>query len=166
LLRDGRGGTRDVTVSPGGPVAGVEQLLRKNVVGNQVLTLTSRVRELGGFDELLPAWQDHDLWLRLARRFGPGAAVAGHSYVCDQVSAAGRISSDPQRIDAAFERFRGKHPEYADPRLAACLELSRARYGRRTLTLRDLKLIAAASGVSRLLAEALLIYARLIPPRC
>jgi hypothetical protein len=131
-----------------------------------VLTLAARVREVGGFDESLPAWQDHDLWLRLARRFGRGIAVAGHTYVCDQVSASGRISSDPQRIDAALDRFLAKHAEYADPRLAACLELSRARYGARRLTLRQVALVARAAGVSRLLAEAVLIYAGLMRPRC
>ncbi len=165
LFRDGSE-VRQADVAPAVRSASLGKLLRKNVVGNQVLTLTARVREAGGFDESLPAWQDHDLWLRLARRFGAGAGIPGHSYVCDQVSASGRISGDPARIDAALERFRHKHPEYADPALAACLDLGRARYGGSRLTLRQLGLIASASGPSRLLAEALLIYVGLMRPRC
>lgn len=50
-------------------------LLYRNLIGNQVFTLTERVRSVGGFDETLTAAQDYDLWLRLVNRFGPARTL-------------------------------------------------------------------------------------------
>ena len=159
------GKPREGRVSPASVLATPARLLRKNMVGNQVLTLTARMRESGGFDEELQAWQDHDLWLRLARLYGAGLGVPGSTYVCDQISAPDRISSDAARIDSAMLRFTAKYAEYKDRRLQACLHLARARYGDVELAFRDVLRIAALEGVSPLAAEAMLVYAGWAKPR-
>ncbi|HUF81073.1 MAG TPA: glycosyltransferase [Burkholderiales bacterium] len=133
-------------------------LLRKNVVGNQVLTLTARMREVGGFDESLPAWQDYDLWLRLARRYGPAWGLPGHSYVFDQVSAEERISGDATLIEAAYRQFLEKHAEYAEPTLSAFLRLTRAAYGVGGFGLADAARVVVSAGVSRLSIDAACVY--------
>jgi glycosyltransferase involved in cell wall biosynthesis len=57
---------------PAGPeLITLDQLLHSNQIGNQVLTRTSRLLEVGLFDESLAAWEDYDLWTRLVLRFGP-----------------------------------------------------------------------------------------------
>jgi len=136
----------------------LETLLRKNVVGNQVLTLTARLREAGGFDESLPAWQDYDLWLRLVKKYGPGWGLPGHSYVVDEISAPERISSSADRIDAAYRRFSEKHPEYAKPTLRAFLRMTRAAYGLGGLSLGDVARIVVSAGVSRFSFDAACTY--------
>jgi glycosyltransferase involved in cell wall biosynthesis len=136
----------------------LDTLLRRNVVGNQVLTLTARMREVGGFDESLPAWQDYDLWLRLARRYGPAWGLPGHSYVFDQVSAEERISGDAARVNAAYRRFLDKHAEYANPALGAFLRLTRAAYGIGGLGLTDVARIVASAGISRTSGYAVYFY--------
>lgn len=48
----------------------IDDLLYSNYVGNQGLIKKERLLAVGGFDELLDAAQDYDLWIRLADRFG------------------------------------------------------------------------------------------------
>ncbi|HET9405281.1 MAG TPA: glycosyltransferase [Burkholderiales bacterium] len=136
----------------------LDSLLRKNVVGNQVLTLTSRLRDAGGFDESLPAWHDYDLWLRLVKRYGPGWGLPGHSYVVDEVSADERISGSADRIDGAYRRFLEKHVEYAEPTLQAFLRLTRAAYGLGGLSLADVARVVVSSGTTRASIDAVYYY--------
>jgi glycosyltransferase involved in cell wall biosynthesis len=135
LRRDG-GATR--LRIPLKQAARLRDLLKRNIVGNQVLTLTSRLRELGGFDERLPAWQDYDLWIRLVKAFGDGKAAGGISYVHTVDRSLASISGDVDKIRGAFELFLAKHAEYADRELLLCLRLAKACYGLDALTIKDL----------------------------
>lgn len=117
----------------------LRELLKKNMVGNQVLTLTKRMRAVGGFDSALLAWQDHDLWIRLVRSFGEGQAAGGLSYVHTADESVIRISSDLTRVNKAYEIFKSKHPEYSDPWLDSCLRLGMARYGINALRFHDVR---------------------------
>jgi glycosyltransferase involved in cell wall biosynthesis len=83
-------------------------LLYANHAGNQVLTELSRMRALGGFDEAMPSWQDYDMWIRLADRFGP-AVRSRHvlSFVDDDRSRA-RIRNSTKRAEGS-QLFMAKH---------------------------------------------------------
>lgn len=83
-------------------------LLYTNLAGNQVLTELSRMLELGGFDESMPSWQDYDMWIRLADRFGT-AVRSRHvlSFVDDDRSRA-RIRNSSRRAEGSA-RFLAKH---------------------------------------------------------
>lgn len=74
--------------------------------GTQVLTLTSRVREAGLFDESMPAWQDYDLWTRLIERYGPALRIAEPTYLQ-------HVEADTERITArgaeGARRYIDKH---------------------------------------------------------
>lgn len=100
------------------------QLTQQNVVGNQVFTRTAFLRELGGFDPEMPAWQDYDLWLRLSANFGPGVRIDARTYIQHLDHVHERIS-DPSRIDAAYRRFVTKHSELLDEQARCSLELLR-----------------------------------------
>jgi hypothetical protein len=132
-------------------------LLIKNRVGNQVLTLTERMRQLGGFDVSLPAWQDYDMWIRLARHFGKAHGAGGITYVQTVRGDIPRISGDLERVRRAFEIFRGKNREYEDGRLLSCLRLSMACYGIDALQLKDLLNIMTL-GEPRLVASSWFFY--------
>ena len=67
------------------------RLLAGNVIGNQAMLRTDRVRAIGAFDETLPAWQDYDLWTRMVLEYGPALRVADPTYVFFE-------SADPRRI--------------------------------------------------------------------
>lgn len=47
-----------------------------NYVGNQILTEREKMLRIGGFDERLPSQQDHDMWLRLLKEFGPAVGLS------------------------------------------------------------------------------------------
>ncbi len=131
------GGTTRVRI-PLKQAARLRDLLKRNIVGNQVLTLTSRLREVGGFDECLPAWQDYDLWIRLVKAFGDGRPVGGISYVHTVDRSLSRISSDMERINRAFELFLEKYGDYDGGEPLLCLRLAKACYGIDALTIKDL----------------------------
>ncbi len=100
----------------------LEALRRQNVVGNQVLTYTSYLQSLGGFDENLPAWQDYDLWLRLCERYGYGWRTDARSYIQHLDHELERISS-PERIRKAYELFVEKHHDILSETDRVSLEL-------------------------------------------
>jgi glycosyltransferase involved in cell wall biosynthesis len=126
ILPDGKVARSTVPLAS---IARFPDLLQRNIVGNQVLTLTERIRVVGGFDEVLPAWQDYDLWIRLVRTFGEGRGTEGATYIRTVGGSIHSISTDLKKIDQAFKLFCLKHPEYEDERLLSCLRLSKACYG-------------------------------------
>jgi glycosyltransferase involved in cell wall biosynthesis len=46
-----------------------------NCVGNQIFTERDKLLNVGGFDERLPSQQDHDMWVRLLKRYGPAVGL-------------------------------------------------------------------------------------------
>jgi glycosyltransferase involved in cell wall biosynthesis len=83
-------------------------LLHYNVVGNQALMLTERLRAIGGFDEALVASQDYDLWTRLVARYGSAWRIAEPTYVFRERAAATSISGSPRAGEGAAQYAR-KH---------------------------------------------------------
>lgn len=74
-----------------------DDLLTRNLVGNQVYTRTEYLKVLGGFDENLSAAQDHDLWIRLAERYGSIHIIKKPLQKISFSSDVGRISTDKKR---------------------------------------------------------------------
>lgn len=87
---------------------GLPALLYANLAGNQVLTELSRMRELGGFDEAMPSWQDYDMWIRLADRFGPALRTRTLLSFVDDDRSRARIRNSSKRAEGS-ERFISKH---------------------------------------------------------
>lgn len=85
-------------------------LLHYNLVGNQALVLTERLRAIGGFDEALVASQDYDLWTRLVARYGPAQRIAEPSYVFRERAAATSISGSPRAGEGAAAYARKHAP--------------------------------------------------------
>jgi glycosyltransferase involved in cell wall biosynthesis len=87
-----------------------------NKIGNQVLTETSRLREIGGFDTRLPAFQDYDTWIRLIERFGPAFKLRRPTYLAYLSHDSNRISDDRDKVRRGFEMFVNKHEARLEPR--------------------------------------------------
>lgn len=80
-----------------------------NLVGNQVFTLTERARSINGFDELMPALQDWDTWIRLSAKHGDILNINSRSYIQIQDHGGTRITSKPaEKIRFAFNRLQSK----------------------------------------------------------
>ncbi|MDC1075252.1 glycosyltransferase, partial [bacterium] len=85
------------------------KLLHYNIVGNQVFTLTERMRGVGGFDEALPALQDYDMWLRLIGTYGAGKKIIHSTYVQYTDHEEGRISSNKKKRLEALRILEHKY---------------------------------------------------------
>ena len=64
-----------------------------NCIGGQILSETSKVRTVGGFDESLPAGHDIDLWIRMIERWGAALRIACCLYTADIGHAGPRITT-------------------------------------------------------------------------
>ncbi|WP_181901702.1 glycosyltransferase [Thalassotalea euphylliae] len=87
----------------------LNSLLHYNILGNQVLTKTSNLRGIGGFDPKMPAFQDYDTWVRLVAKYGTARKSSVASYVWYTDHAYGRISESSDRRKKAFDLFYAKH---------------------------------------------------------
>lgn len=90
-------------------VTTLSQLLHHNRLGNQVLTKTSYLREVEGFDEQMPAFQDYDTWVRLLERFGPAYKLPNLDYIWYTDHESERITKSPEKRLRALQRFEQKH---------------------------------------------------------
>jgi glycosyltransferase involved in cell wall biosynthesis len=86
----------------------LDDLLFSNIVGNQVLTRTQYLREIGGFDPELRSCQDYDVWIRLAYQFGAGLRISAATYRIRLDHEAPRISNSLQRRQG-YLRLYAKH---------------------------------------------------------
>jgi glycosyltransferase involved in cell wall biosynthesis len=125
-------------------------ILRANLIGNQVFTLTQSLRQIGGFDADMPAWQDWELWVRLLRQFGPARNIAANTYVLDIGHDSDRISAKGTStlLDAAG-RFHRKH---GGAGIASILR-SLGDYQQVRFTPRDLLLLLQARELRFVLAQ-------------
>jgi glycosyltransferase involved in cell wall biosynthesis len=92
-----------------------DDLLFYNQVGNQVLTRKEYLEELGGYDEDLPSAQDYDLWIRLARKFGPIRTVTQPLQIVNMEEDRDRISTADQKMDGYYQCYE-KHKEWMNQR--------------------------------------------------
>ncbi len=116
----------------------MNDILRSNIVGNQVLVRTSYLRDLGGFDKDLPAWQDYDMWIRLIRKYGSGIRVGQPLYVVDKSHPHERISGKTDKVDKAYSLFIAKHCEYRSKKYRSYLKISHMHYHLDDITLMDM----------------------------
>ena len=88
-----------------------DDLLYYNQVGNQVLTKKEFLDEIGGYDEDLPSAQDYDLWIRLARQFGPIRTVTQPLQIVNMEEDRERISTADQKMDGYYQCYE-KHKDW------------------------------------------------------
>jgi glycosyltransferase involved in cell wall biosynthesis len=123
----------------------LDSLLHYNKVGNQVFTLTSRMRDVGGFDVELPAFQDYDLWVRLVHSFGDGLKLKQCTYILHTSHELGRISQNNSKRLKALGTFVSKHQRLMTSRHLNSIQLLRIRMLGRRLTLKSFFMLTNSS---------------------
>ena len=106
----------------------LKHLLQENLVGNQIFTHTAYLLELGGFDPEMPAWQDYELWLRVAEHYGSGRRLPEATYIIDKSHEHERISSNYNKLESAFSRLTDKHDKYMTPKNRQSIAFSLREY--------------------------------------
>ncbi|MGR4989849.1 glycosyltransferase [Vibrio rotiferianus] len=113
----------------------LNSLMYQNLVGNQMLTSVTKLKEIGGFDEAMPAFQDYDTWVRLVDRFGQGYKVDKYNYYLNTEHAGERISSSNNRKTRGFELFYDKHQNKMNAAHKKSMEIMRYKVTGETLPL-------------------------------
>lgn len=83
-----------------GGVFTLKHLMLNNEAGNQVFTLTSRMRNVGGFSVGLKKLQDWDCWLRLCKHYGSFLRLNLKTYSMHHEHEGPRVSSGYAYTDA------------------------------------------------------------------
>lgn len=85
----------------------INDILFENEASNQVFTLTSRMRAIGGFDKRARRLQDWDTWIRLVSKFGEGRRFSNATYIMyhDHDVNAPRVSKSYSLVDAFKDLF-------------------------------------------------------------
>jgi glycosyltransferase involved in cell wall biosynthesis len=87
----------------------LDELLHRNVIGNQALFRRDQALAIGGFDVEMPASQDYDFWTRLVERFGPALRIGEPTYVFrEHRHTTARISNTTAALEGAL-RYTEKH---------------------------------------------------------
>lgn len=114
----------------------LDDLLYRNLVGNQLMTRTDYLRAVGGFDEKLVASQDYDLWTRLALSFGEGRRIANPTYVMRSGVASTSISSS-EKFGLGARQYTIKHEAIMRPSQRRSQQLLHRITARTPIRLRD-----------------------------
>lgn len=85
----------------------LRDIKRRNYVGNQIFISIDKLKSVGGFDELAPAWQDYDLWIRLIKKFGACIKINNYSLVLN-CSFRGVTITNTSNVDG-YRYFTNKH---------------------------------------------------------
>ncbi|MFJ2975002.1 glycosyltransferase [Kluyvera sp. NPDC087067] len=83
-------------------------LLNENIIGNQILTKTALLKQIHGFDETLPAWQDYECWIRFCDAHGQGYNTGELTYIMHLEHDLPRISGS-KKVKTAMEIILEKH---------------------------------------------------------
>lgn len=89
----------------------LKDMLQQNIVGNQVFTLTSYLKNIR-FDEEMEAWQDYDVWFRLIEKYGKALLLKENLQFIDTDTAPIRISKNRVKIINAQKLFLLKHGKH------------------------------------------------------
>lgn len=108
-----------------------------NRIGNHILTFTSRLKAVGGFDEDFPAFQDYECWTRIIKAYGPVYRVPECTYILDNHHGFERISSSSSRKIMGLDLFLSKYRLDMKPKHKRSLSLLRKRFLKEQVTLFD-----------------------------
>ncbi len=89
-------------------IISLDELLYRNIVGNQIFTKTESLQLIDGFDENFPAWQDYETWIRLCVKFGDGYSTGDLTYIAHREHEMNRISTSG-KIFKGYQMLIAKH---------------------------------------------------------
>ncbi|MFY8350745.1 glycosyltransferase [Pseudoalteromonas sp. SSM20] len=145
-------GTRTIERTLDTGVITLDDMLFYNKAGNQVLTLTERLKAIGGFDENLPAFQDYDIWLRLCEQFGDGLKLSEPTYQLNTAHELNRISSSSQKRLDALDVFTAKHQHLMSPKQQKALQFLRFHISGERLSINDFFTIISSKNYKRVIS--------------
>jgi glycosyltransferase involved in cell wall biosynthesis len=87
----------------------LDDLLHRNIIGNQALFRRDHALSIGGFDIEMPASQDYDFWTRLVEAFGPALRIPESTYVLREHEHVTTRITKTQSAHLGALRYTAKH---------------------------------------------------------
>jgi Glycosyltransferases involved in cell wall biogenesis len=94
-------------------VIGLQEILRENVVGNQVLTTRQKLMAVGCFSPEIKQQQDRDVWIKLIAKFGPGLKYPFSTQMVDAEHSDNRITKQIKKY-TSYRKLYFKFKDYMD----------------------------------------------------
>lgn len=129
-------------------------LLRRNVVGNQILARKADLIACGGFDESLSASQDYDLWIRLSARVRNGVGLHAPLQIVHAQGNRARVTTSHRRKLGVWQVYR-KHRASMTPAQRKSHVFNMIRTIERRISLRTSLALWSLSDAARILAHLL-----------
>lgn len=129
-----------------------DMLLRRNVVGNQVLARKTDVLACGGFDETLTASQDYDLWIRLSAHAGDGVGLAAPLQIIHAQASRARVTTSRRRRQGVWRVWR-KYRGSMTPAQRKSHLFNLLRTTEQTITLRTARALWSRGDAPRIIAH-------------
>lgn len=130
----------------------LQTILARNVVGNQVLVQRDKLLACGGYDESLPAAQDHDLWIRLIHHHGPARGLREPLQIVHADTNSSRISTSRQRRSGYWIVYR-KHRRLMDRNTRATHLYNLHKASQKTLGARNARAFFVAGNKLRVVSR-------------
>ena len=127
----------------------LDELLNSNIVGNQIFTKTEYLKNIGGFDENFPSWQDYDTWVRMVLKYGAGFKLNKATYKMNIDHELNRITNS-SKAHLGYERFIEKHSDILTDKNKTFLSISDKINRKCNLTYSDICFLFANGGIHRL----------------
>jgi glycosyltransferase involved in cell wall biosynthesis len=131
-----------------------DMLLRRNVVGNQVLARRADLVACGGFDESLTASQDYDLWIRLSARTGNGVGLAAPLQILHAQADRARVTTSRRRKQGVWRVYRKYRAQMTRAQRKSHL-FNLIRTTGRSMTLRTARALWSRTDSTRILVHLL-----------
>jgi len=110
-------------------IVGKADLFISNCVGNQIFTSREAMLQAGLFDEQMPAWQDYEMWMRLARVVENLYCTNKPTYIQDESHFIDRTTNKGfHAILAAYLRYMNIHMKCATVREKLVLRINYHSY--------------------------------------
>lgn len=126
----------------------IDDMLTRIVTGNTILTETSKVRSLGGFDTNLASSQDYDLWLRLNLEYGSGVYVTKPLFIMHTEHEKPRITLSNKKFNGHWQ-FYQKHKVHFSKRQRAYQLFELLRCQRKKVSLKKAILLTYRTSLTR-----------------
>lgn len=126
----------------------VNELLNGNIIGNQIFTRTEYLKDIGGFDESFPSWQDYDTWVRMVLKYGSGFKISKATYKMNIDHELNRITKSG-KAHLGYEKFIEKYNDILTDKNKSFLSISDKINRGCSLTCSDLYFLLLNKGSNR-----------------
>ena len=94
-------------------IISLQDILKRNVIGNQVMTTRDKLMSVGCFSPDVKRLQDMDVWIKLILKYGEGIKYNFSTYIVDDTHLNSRITTSVNEYKS-YRKIYFKYRKYMD----------------------------------------------------